>query len=257
MTRWGSVVATYLGGLVASYASMSYAFLLQGAFSLAAGLMVLSCLGCRHASAGDIGQQVKREPVRSREVWRQHWRLLLGSGTFGAAVCAVREAWKVYVALVGARPGLSVTEGASVISMGRLIEGIVFPIGGLMTDKMGRLWVAVPSIIFMGMSFVPPFFGSISVVSLIGWNVPFSIGNGIGAGIVLTMGADLAPANARSEFLAAWRVVTSVGMLLGPFLVGVCNDQIGLENAGWCWAGFCLLSAGWMLLHRNQECKAE
>ncbi len=45
-----------------------------------------------------------------------------------------------------------------------------------------------------------------------------SIGNGLGSGIVLTLGADLSPAGERSRFLGVWRLVGDSGALVGPLL---------------------------------------
>ena len=44
------------------------------------------------------------------------------------------------------------------------------------------------------------------------------IGNGLGSGILLTLGADLAPADERSRFLGVWRLVGDCGVLAGPLL---------------------------------------
>ena len=40
--------------------------------------------------------------------------------------------------------------------------------------------------------------------------------NGMGSGIMMTISSDIAPAEARPQFLGAWRVLTDIGIGLGP-----------------------------------------
>jgi hypothetical protein len=48
-----------------------------------------------------------------------------------------------------------------------------------------------------------------------------SVGNGIGSGIMMTLGADVAPADGRLPFLSVWRVMSDVGNAAGPVVVSV------------------------------------
>ncbi|MEV2224760.1 hypothetical protein AB0E01_33485 [Nocardia vinacea] len=45
------------------------------------------------------------------------------------------------------------------------------------------------------------------------------IGNGIGNGVIMTIGADIAPAATRAEFLAAWRLTHDGGFFAGPLAI--------------------------------------
>src|SRR5207253_11090694 len=47
------------------------------------------------------------------------------------------------------------------------------------------------------------------------------VGNGFGAGIVMTLGADFAPAVRRGEFLGIWRLMSDTGQVTGPALIGL------------------------------------
>jgi MFS family permease len=44
------------------------------------------------------------------------------------------------------------------------------------------------------------------------------VGNGLGSGIVMTLGADLAPDNGRASFLAVWRLISDGGTSIGPLV---------------------------------------
>ena len=48
-----------------------------------------------------------------------------------------------------------------------------------------------------------------------------SFGNGIGSGIVMTLGADVAPPDNRRRFLSMWRLMSDTGNALGPVVVSV------------------------------------
>jgi hypothetical protein len=62
------------------------------------------------------------------------------------------------------------------------------------------------------------------------------IGNGLGNGVIMTLGADVAPAATRAEFLAAWRLTHDAGMFLGPLSLGaaaiVAPLSLGLSILG-------------------------
>jgi hypothetical protein len=48
-----------------------------------------------------------------------------------------------------------------------------------------------------------------------------SVGNGIGSGIMMTLGADVAPAEGMLPFLSVWRVMSDAGNAAGPVVVSV------------------------------------
>jgi hypothetical protein len=41
--------------------------------------------------------------------------------------------------------------------------------------------------------------------------ITMSFANGIGSGIIMTLGVDVAPANSRARFLSIWRVMSDSG----------------------------------------------
>jgi len=63
------------------------------------------------------------------------------------------------------------------------------------------------------------------------------LGNGLGSGTMMTLGADLAPPGATGEFLGLWRLVGDVGGVGGPLAVGVVADELGLDGSAVVIAG--------------------
>ena len=78
------------------------------------------------------------------------------------------------------------------------------------------------------------------------------IGNGLGSGIVLTLGADLSPRRSTGEFLGMWHLMGDVGTMSGPLLIGAVAQALGLQVAPLLIAGFGLVGA-WLMIFRVAE----
>src|SRR4029079_11435127 len=70
------------------------------------------------------------------------------------------------------------------------------------------------------------------------------IGNGLGSGIVMTLGADTAPEQGRSQFLEGWRFVSVGGGSGAPALISLVTAQAGLAAACVVIGGIALAGAG-------------
>lgn len=159
-----------------------------------------------------------RETGSVLAVWREHGRLL---GTLGVAVFAigaVRAARPTVVPLWADHIGLDAQTTSLIFGISAAIDVVMFYPAGRIMDRFGRLWIAVPSMVLLGGSIilVPLTTGpvSLAVVTLI-----MGAGNGLGSGIVLTLGADVAPRDATVRFLSQWRLMNDSGHGAGPLLV--------------------------------------
>ena len=54
-------------------------------------------------------------------------------------------------------------------------------------------------------------------------------GNGIGSGIVMTLGADFSPPVGRPQFLGIWRLLSDLGTMGGPGLLAVVTALVSLS----------------------------
>mgnify|MGYP006201421663 CR=1 FL=1 len=59
------------------------------------------------------------------------------------------------------------------------------------------------------------------------------LGNGFGSGIVMTLGADYSPRQARPQFLALWRLQADAGILAGPAILSAVTALAGLATGIW------------------------
>ena len=76
--------------------------------------------------------------------------------------------------------------------------------------------------------------------------VLMAVGNGMGAGVVMTLGADVAPVQGRSQFLGGWRLAGDVGATGGPLLVSVVAAAAPLAVACLVTGGLAVLGTGWV-----------
>src|SRR5690606_13137818 len=121
---------------------------------------------------------------------------------------------------------------------------LVYPAGAVM-DRFGRAFVAVPATLVMGLALgLLPLTHSAVTICLAG--CLFAAGSGLSAGIVLTLGADAAPAVGRAQFLGAWRVCADLGGFGGPLLIGAIAAVGPISGAAIALAAVALLGAGWI-----------
>jgi len=96
---------------------------------------------------------------------------------------------------------------------------LFFP-AGVASDRWGRRWQGVPSTAMLAVGFILlPFTGNVAGITVAA--ILMGIGNGWGSGLLMTLGADLAPHRSRSVFLGLWMMLGDAGALAGPALVSL------------------------------------
>jgi len=107
---------------------------------------------------------------------------------------------------------------------------LLFYPGGAIMDRFGRVYVAVPSMIVIGLGFVLlPLTSGATSVGLVA--ALMGLGNGISSGVVLTLGADASPVQDRTQFLGGWRVCSDLGNAAGPLVVSAVSAVATLAAA--------------------------
>jgi len=71
-------------------------------------------------------------------------------------------------------------------------------------------------------------------------------GNGIGSGMIMTLGADYSPTAGRAHFLGVWRLMSDLGSTSGPALISGATALISLAAGIFC-TGLVALAAGAVL----------
>ncbi|WP_394279843.1 MFS transporter [Microbacterium sp.] len=173
----------------------------------------------RSADVEDSGEPVTGSiPVAERiGVFRtmfRHRTVLARVGLAAAAMSAVRSARQVVLPLWGVSIGLDASTIALVVGIAGAIDFTLFYASGQVMDRFGRLWAALPSMMLMGSGFLALALTH-ETASPEMWFALFAavigVGNGLSSGILLTVGADLAPPDDPAPFLGSWRTLTDAG----------------------------------------------
>ncbi|HWK92463.1 MAG TPA: MFS transporter [Luteimicrobium sp.] len=230
--RVGVFVGPFLGAAVMHVMGTSGGYVVALVAVVAAGVLAyrvpdLETPTRRHAAADRAASAPPAAPVTTRGMLRDHWRtfVTLGSGVF--LLSAVRASRQVVIPLWAAHIGLAPTTASIVYGIAGAVDMLVFYPAGKVMDRRGREWVAVPSMLLMASALVlmplTHAVGTFSAVSML-----LGFGNGIGAGIVMTLGADTSPAVGRPTFLGIWRELADGGAGVGPLLLSAVTAVASL-----------------------------
>ncbi|GAB7190729.1 MFS transporter [Kineococcus sp. NUM-3379] len=171
---------------------------------------------------------VAAQPVRA--VVRRNLHLLATLGLAALAVQAVRQSRQTVLPLWCEHVGLDPTGTSLVFGLSGAVDMLLFYPAGSAMDRFGRAAVGIPSMLVLGAAHAAlPLAQTPTAVLAVA--VLMGLGNGMGAGLVMTLGADAAPVGARAAFLGAWRLVTDSGAAAGPLLVGAVAAAVSLPGA--------------------------
>jgi MFS family permease len=170
-------------------------------------------------------------------VFRTMWRfraVLARLGLAAASLSAVRSARQVVLPLWGVSLGLDASTIAVVVGVSGAIDFALFYASGQVMDRFGRLWAALPAMVLMGAGFLALSFTH-DLDSSAMWFAMFAavlgVGNGLSSGILLTLGADLAPADEPAAFLGSWRTLTDAGGAIAPVMISALTAAVSLSGA--------------------------
>lgn len=171
-----------------------------------------------------------------RSLARRYWKVLLSSGIGVLCLAATRASRSAVIPLWAEHIGLSPAQASLIYGIAGAVDTLMFYPAGTLMDRRGRRMVAVPclAVLAAGMAVVP-FAGTAGWLILAA--VLIGLGNGFGAGIVMTLGADYSPTQGRAKFLGLWRLLSDAGFLLGPMLVAGVTAVFTLAAGVWALAG--------------------
>lgn len=235
--RLGQFLGPFLGALVIHSGELRVVFLVALATAVLAGLVVaLSGVGAAKTGDGGDGagkhQGSENTAARRslREVFLAQRRLF---ATLGAAVVLIgclRGARQQVIPLWGEHIGMDPTTISLIFGIAGGIDVLMFYPAGKIMDHFGRLWIAVPAMLMLGAATAAlPLTSTAGQMILVAMLI--GLGNGLGSGILMTVGADVAPADARPQFLGLWRLMQDSGLAIGPLLLSA-GAALGSLAAG-------------------------
>jgi MFS family permease len=162
-----------------------------------------------------------------RSVTRDHRRVFLTVGIGVLLVSAVRASRQAVIPLWADHLGLEASVASLIYGLAGGIDMLVFYPAGKVMDRKGRIWVAVPSMAIMGAALLltPLAHGAIALLIAA---LAIGFGNGIGSGMVMTLGADYSPSPGRAHFLGVWRLMSDIGSSAGPALLSALTAVVTL-----------------------------
>jgi len=158
---------------------------------------------------------------------KDYRRIFLTLGLGVVLVSAVRASRQAVIPLWAEHLALAPAVASLIYGLAGGIDMLVFYPAGKVMDRKGRRWVAVPSMLIMGaaMLLMPL---STGFVTLLIAALAIGFGNGIGSGLIMTLGADHSPRHGRAHFLGVWRLMSDIGSSCGPALLSFLAASLSL-----------------------------
>jgi MFS family permease len=145
-------------------------------------------------------------------------------GTNAAMIGGLRSSRQVILPLIGVSLRMPENQIALIIGIAGAVDFALFFSSGQIMDRFGRLWSALPSMIGLGLGHIALALTH-DLHSAVAWFVGIalflSVANGLGSGILMTFGADLAPRHDPAPFLGAYRFTGDFGNAAAPLLISV------------------------------------
>jgi MFS family permease len=242
--RLGVLVGPLLGAALIAGVDLTAVFWLAAAMSLAAALLarVMPDLGSEsRARARETGH------LSVLAVLRSHRRTLLTLGVAVVVIGASRSLRTGLLPLWAEHVGLSASTTSLIFAVAAAIDIAFFWPGGWLMDTRGRALVAVPVVATTALAclVLPLATATWSVTAVM---VLIAAGNGLGSGIVMTLGADTAPTDGRAQYLGGWRLCGDIGNSGGPLLVAAVAAVAPLATASML-VGLLLVAGTWWVGH--------
>ena len=242
VNRIGLFVGPFLGALAVHHAGISAAYLVAAGGALAAFLLI--ALG-PDLTATHEASMVTRSRASVWSVLGSHRRTLLTLGTGVLVIAGARACRTSVLPLYAESIGISASDTSLVFGIAGAVDMLLFYPAGVVMDRWGRAWIAVPTVLVLGvgMMLLPL---THTIVAMTAVAMVMAFGNGIGSGIVMTLGADAAPPEARPQFLGGWRLMADLGGTAGPLLVGGIALVAPLATAIVTVGALSVLGGGWL-----------
>lgn len=162
-----------------------------------------------------------------RATLREHRAVFVTLGIGVLLVSAVRATRQAVIPLWAEHLALEASVASLIFGLANGIDMLVFYPAGKLMDQKGPLWVVLPCTLIMGLALLlmPLSQGATGLMlaaALLGF------GNGIGSGMIMTLGADHSPRVGRAHFLGVWRLMADIGSSCGPALLSLLAAVLSL-----------------------------
>jgi MFS family permease len=181
-------------------------------------------------------------PGGTWKVARRESKKLATLGVTSAIIGGLRTARLVGLPLWALSIGLPPATIALYMGIAGALDLALAYTSGQIMDRFGRRWSALPTLLGLSLTF--------SLLTITTDETTFlavallmSLANGVGSGIILVIGADLAPKGERNEFLASYRLLVDSGVAAAPLVISGVTALVGLSFAMFTVSGLGIVGA--------------
>ncbi len=228
--RFGNFLGPTVSGVLAFYFGFEVVFLIVAALSLLAAVLVMLFVdGSKVEPEEDDPHQIPLLNILP-SVLSEHRHAFATAGVAMLMLTMLRASRQLLIPLWGESISLNTAEIGYIMGAAAFIDMCMFPIAGYVLDRFGRKPAAMLCLAFLtiGLLMVP--FSNDALV-LTAAALVVGMGNGLGSGINMTLGTDLAPPATRGEFLGVWRLAGDAGSFAGPVVIGSLAGAVALTSA--------------------------
>lgn len=247
--RGGMFVGPLLAGIVSLYYDFEIAFLISTLLVVFAFILLLTNKVEGH-------NKVKLQSFRKTfsyipDLIKTYRSAFINSALFMVSFKWVRAGIQLLIPLWGHQIGLVTEEIAFAFAITAFLDIAFLYLGGSIADRYGRKWSGGLSLSLLSLSLIllnwSNDYASFLIISALA-----GVSNGLGGGIIMTIGADLAPSTNRGLFLGSWRLVGDVTGVLSPLLIGGLGAlfTLGVAAAGSGAVG--LLGTGLLIFYAKE-----
>ncbi|MGB1286579.1 MAG: MFS transporter [Aggregatilineales bacterium] len=240
--RLGKFLGPVIGGCIGLWFGLRAPFLLLAVLCVLAALVILVFMQADMPTEKEKHEHPGHANIGT--VLREQRQILASAGSAQLLGQMIRGGRNTLIPLYAADVlGLDVATIGLIVGIGSFMDMLMVIPAGFVMDKLGRKWAIVPcfGLQALGMLFVP---FSLTAVALVFAQVIMGLSNGIGSGSMMTLGSDLAPDDARGEFLGIWRFIGDGGFLAAPIIIGAVADILVLSSAAIVMSGAGFMAAG-------------
>ncbi len=227
LQRFGNLIGPVVSGVVAVQYGFEFVFTGIAVIAGVAFLLVIFVVPANKTSRHDDSPNLlKLIP----HIITGHFKIFMTAGIAILFLTVLRAGRSLLIPLWGESINLNASDIGLIMGMAAAVDMTMFPLAGYLMDNRGRKTSAVAclSILSIGILLVPfsTTFWTLAAIAMF-----TGLGNGLGSGINMTLGADFAPTNERGEFLGVWRLMGDAGSFLGPIAMGQIAVAFALSAA--------------------------
>jgi MFS family permease len=199
-------------------------------YFFAAGVMLLVSLIIFTVNADSMVCPPSENRGRSWMIAKREKNKLRTLGVASAVIAGIRNIRMIALPLFAISLGIDPGTASLVIGLTGIIDFALFYLSGIVMDKYGRFWTSVPTLVAFGILYLL-FFTMNDLTTFAVFAALTALVNALSSGINMVLGADLAPNDARSEFLAGFRLLTTSGNAFSPYVLSGVTLVLGLGPA--------------------------